>query len=220
MTNFDEKYYIENYADYDSHSPIHKLNFYYRKIDFFLNQSTPSPKIHDIGCAYGNFLFNLDNRFIKFGSDVSSFAISKAREKNLSTNNSITFGEITNSSPFSEENFDLVTAFDVLEHIPDPELIIESIHSQLKNHGIFMFVVPVYDGLSGPIIKKLDKDPTHLHKWNRYCWINLISSKFHIIEWEGIFRYNFFGLFYAHFPTTLMRNHTPAIIVVCKKILY
>jgi SAM-dependent methyltransferase len=217
MNNFDQQYYSDNYVDYDSHSPMHKLNFYYKKIDSFLSQSIPDPKIHDIGCAYGNFLFNLDNRFIKFGSDVSEFAILKAREKNLLTNNSINFEIIRNSSPFSEESFDLITAFDVLEHAPSPELIIETIHAQLKNNGTFMFVVPVYDGLSGPIIKKLDKDPTHLHKWNRYSWLNLISKKFHVLEWQGIFRYNFFGLFYVHLPSTLMRNHTPAIIVICRK---
>lgn len=218
MSNFDENYYIENYREYNSHSPKYKLNYYNKIISEFLDPLILNPKIHDFGCAYGNFLFNLDERFSKFGSDISEFAIEKAQEKNALTNQSITFRKITDPHPFSGNEFDLITAFDVLEHIPDLELSILSIYSQLKSGGIFVFVVPVYDGLSGPLIRKLDKDPTHLHKWNRDRWLQLISSKFHVAKWEGIFRYNFFGRFYAHFSTSLIRKHTPAIIVVCKKI--
>jgi SAM-dependent methyltransferase len=216
-THFNERYYQNNYRNYDTHSPKHKLNFYNKEIDLFLNPLIEKPKIHDIGCAYGNFLINLDSRFIKFGSDISEFAIECAKKKVLNKNDSISFELIKDSLPFSSINFDVITAFDVLEHMPHLESSMELIYKQLNCNGLFIFVVPVYDGLTGPIVKILDKDPTHLHKWDRNKWINLVSEKFHILEWKGIFRYNLFGKLYIHFPTFLFRNHSPALLVICRK---
>jgi hypothetical protein len=85
----------------------------------------------------------------------------------------------------------------------------------LKPNGLFVFVVPVYDGLAGPAIRRLDKDPTHLHKEPRDAWLEWANQHFDSIEWHGLTRY-LFGKFYFHASTTRFRRHTPAILVAAR----
>jgi hypothetical protein len=76
--------------------------------------------------------------------------------------------------------------------------------------------VPVYDGLSGPIIRRLDHDVTHLQKHGRDFWLRLVSRRFHVVAWQGLVRYLLPGGVYLNWPTTVFRRHTPAIAVVAR----
>ena len=91
-----------------------------------------------------------------------------------------------------------------------------SLRRSLTPGGIFLFVVPVYDGPMGPIIRTLDRDPTHVHKRSRAWWLELISRKFEVTSWTGIFRYLAGGRFYLHLPTRALRQVAPAIAIVGK----
>ena len=115
-----------------------------------------------------------------------------------------------------ERSFGAVTAFDTIEHVPDVDAFGESVREQLAPRGSFVFVVPVYDGLSGPVIRRLDRDPTHLHKWPRRRWLQWAAERFDIIEWRGIVRYLLPGRYYLHVPLRWPRWHAPAIIVGCR----
>ena len=85
------------------------------------------------------------------------------------------------------------------------------------DRGCFVFTVPVYDGLSGPMVRLLDRDATHLHKWPRRRWLDWAESHFSVIEWKGIFRYLLPGGYYLHLVVQGLRRHAPAIIVVARK---
>ena len=87
----------------------------------------------------------------------------------------------------------------------------------LRPGGHFMLVVPVYDGLSGPFVRRMDKDPTHIHKLARREWLTWMESRFAIVEWWGMVRYLLPGRLYLHLPTRLGRDHTPAILVVGRR---
>jgi len=113
--------------------------------------------------------------------------------------------------------FDIIVAFDVLEHIMELETIPENIASKLNPGGYFIFVVPVYDGPTGPIIRKLDHDTTHRHKRSRFFWLAWVSSHFTVCQWQGVFRYLFPFGGYLHVPTKLLRRMAPAIAVVARK---
>lgn len=166
-------YYAENYRDYEAQNPPAKLNFYRSFVERNAAAGVPR-RIHDIGCAFGLFLRTLDNPWELYGSDVNSRAIDRAR-KDCSRGN-FEVADAARSSPFPNR-FDVVTAFDVLEHVPDLDAAAGSIAGQLVQNGIFVFAVPVYDGISGPVIRLLDRDPTHLHTLSRKAWL----------QWAGIF---------------------------------
>jgi SAM-dependent methyltransferase len=210
---FEQDYYERNYPDYQAQNPRRKLRFYARVIEQYAPSGSPR-RVHDLGCAFGRFLGSLDSSWEIYGSDVSAHAIELAQTKYPRG----TFRRITDDpSPLFEQKFQAVTAFDVIEHIPNLDAVATSVNEQLVNGGVFVFVVPVYDGLSGPIIRKLDHDPTHVHKWPRQQWLDWAAKHFEVVEWRGTLRYLLPGRFYVHLSTRLFRRHTPAILVVCRK---
>lgn len=210
---FDAAYFAENYRDYARQNPPRKLRFYRQAVEAALAISAPR-SIHDVGCGLGLFLASLDDSWRRFGSDVSEFALEKARE--ACPAGAFSRSGATNASPF-DESFGVVTAFDVMEHVPDLEAVAHAIRDQLRERGAFVFVVPVYDGLSGPVIRRLDRDPTHVHKWPRQRWLDWAAGHFDVVDWTGVFRWLPPGGYYLHIVTRRLRRHTPAILVTCRK---
>ena len=212
VLKINNNYYENNYVDYEAQNPERKLRFY-REVILRHSPHSNALKVHDIGCAFGLFLGSLPNNWKRSGSDISVDAISEA---------AVRFPEVSFYHSEAElmpgkERFDVVTALDVFEHIEDLDNALREVWSRLVDGGMFFFVVPVYDGLSGPIIRRLDKDPTHIHKWKRNEWIELVSRKFEIVEWIGIIRYLLPGGYYLHIKSRALKNHTPAIAVICRK---
>jgi SAM-dependent methyltransferase len=210
---FDASYFQTNYPDYSAQNPARKMRFYANVIERYLVSGTPR-RVCDLGCAFGRFLGWLDTEWQIFGIDISGFAVAEAARNNprgvfkvASADAATIFGE----------TFGVVTAFDVLEHVPDLEAVAKSVKQVLVDSGLFVFVVPVYDGLSGPVIRRLDRDPTHIRKWPRSQWIDWAGSHFSVMAWTGILRYLLPGGYYLHMVTRVLREHTPAIIAVCRK---
>lgn len=210
---FDERYFKTSYRDYVDQNPPRRLRFYAQMVERYLAPGAPR-RIHDIGCAFGRFLGSLDPTWQIFGTDVSEFALAQAAREHPRGVFKVAPAE---ARKVFDEPFGVVTAFDVIEHLPDPDSFARAVIEELADGGCFVFVVPVYDGLSGPIIRRLDRDPTHLHKWPRQRWIDWAESHFVLVEWQGILRYLLPGGYYLHLASRTLRRHTPAIIVVARK---
>ena len=211
----DARYYADNYPDYEAQNPERKIGYYRRHVDAFFDKSCPK-RLHDMGCAYAKFLKSLDPSWEIFGSDLNTYAIEQARQR--VARGTFTVAGVTADSPFAAVTFGAVTAFDVLEHVPDLEAAARGIDAQLAPRGILVFVVPVYDGLTGPIVRLLDRDPTHVHKKPRRFWIDWAERHFQVVHWEGVLRYLLPGGFsYVHAPGRICRGHLPAILVACRK---
>jgi SAM-dependent methyltransferase len=212
QVQFDEHYYTTVYRDYSRQNPPAKLNFYRGLLERHLGPDR-RPAVLDVGCAFGSFLSAMPKEWDRHGIEVNAFAVERAREKLPE----IRFACSTlEESPFRGP-FDAITAFDVVEHIPDIERTREAVREMLKPGGIFVFVVPVYDGPLGWVVHALDKDPTHLHKTRRDFWLSWARKSFDVLEWRGAFRYMTpFGK-YLHFPTRALRQWSPAIAIVAKR---
>ncbi len=211
-TAFGPEYYTTYYREYARHNPPRKLRLYARMVERHLAPGLPR-RIHDLGCGFGDFLATLDPSWEICGSDVSEFAIAQATAHHPRG----AFKAASASDPgVFPGSFGVVTAFDVLEHVPDLDADAASVAEQLAPGGAFIFAVPVYDGPSGPIIRALDRDPTHVHKWPRRRWLDWAAAHFRVLEWLGAVRYLFPVLGYLHLTTRLFRRCTPAIIVACR----
>jgi len=218
--HFDEAYYRANYKNYHRQNPRRKFRYYQRCIQKHWDSALPR-RIHDIGCAFGAFLGSLDESWEICGSDASEFAIRHARQAHPQGHFRVadaSDGTAHSCDPCFARPFGVVTAFDVLEHIPRLSAVVASVQRQLAERGLFVFVVPVYDGLSGPVIRLLDRDPTHVHKWPRQRWLDWARASFDLIHWSGTMRYLIpLAKYYLHWPTRLFRGHTPAITVICRR---
>lgn len=206
-------YYEENYPNYEAQNPPAKLDFYAATVNRLKDPSCPK-RLHDLGCAFGKFLQSLDPSWEIFGSDANPYAIEQAKRR-------VPRGHFAHApaaaDPVFAEKFGVVTAFDVLEHVPDLEAAAKGIEAQLLPKGLLVFVVPVYDGATGPVVRLLDKDPTHVHKEPRAFWTEWAARHFEVLHWEGVLRYLLPGGVYLHVPSKLMRRHMPAILVACRR---
>lgn len=121
-------------------------------------------KVLDIGCGVGNFLAHArNNGWVVKGIDFDSDAVEAGKK---------TFDlpdlQVSDLNEFikhnQQERFDLVTLFDVLEHVDDPRSFIGSIKSVL-NFGRYVAIsVPNRDCARWLIPH--DLPPRHLTRWS------------------------------------------------------
>jgi SAM-dependent methyltransferase len=210
-TKFERDYFEKTYRNYSRQNPRRKLRFYRGLVERVAPKDR-TPRILDIGCAFGAFLSELDPQWKRFGIDVSEFATDRAAEVVPGARFArADIGHI----PF-EGPFDIVTALDVIEHVPSLEEAGASVKGKLASDGCFVFVVPVYDGPAGLLVHLLDRDETHLHKRSRRFWLRWAEERFAVIDWVGLCRYLLPGGYYVHLTTRALRQLTPAIAVVAR----
>jgi SAM-dependent methyltransferase len=211
---FLKSYLDDFYVDYGRQNPRAKMAFYKKLVEETGAGLAPSRlRLLEMGCAFGFFLSVVNPSWQRFGIDASEYAVRLARKRATDAHMAVSDAA---KLPFKGA-FDVIVAFDVLEHLIGIETIPENIASRLNPGGYFIFVVPVYDGPTGPIIRKLDRDTTHLHKKSRNFWLSWASTHFTVCQWQGVFRYLFPLGLYMHVSTKLLRGMTPAIAVVARK---
>jgi 2-polyprenyl-3-methyl-5-hydroxy-6-metoxy-1,4-benzoquinol methylase len=121
----------------------------------------------DIGCGEGFFLSNASKAgYTTKGVELSQDAAAYARRE---------FGLDVEGKPFEEmqlpENyFDVVTMWQVLEHLPCPLTILEKVHSVLKPGGLLVLSTPDIGGIPAKILQR--------RWWNiRRLHINQFTTK-------------------------------------------
>lgn len=96
----------------------------------------------DIGCSSGGFLSTMKGPSWKlYGIEMESSTAERARK---STGAEVFTGDALDA-PFAPESFDLVTTFDVLEHVYKPRQFVTKINEWLKPGGIYYAVLPNID---------------------------------------------------------------------------
>ncbi len=98
-----------------------------------------SGSLLDIGCSSGAFLSTLRGGDWKLhGIEMEPETAAKAR---LRTGAQVFVGDVM-GAPFAEGAFDVITCFDLLEHVYDPRLFLARVHRWLKPGGILCAVMP------------------------------------------------------------------------------
>lgn len=102
----------------------------------------------DYGCAHGHYTINLAKRFpdIKFtGLDISQSNIdiaNKWKEDEGLSNVNFFQGEAGSDQTIPTTMFDFVLAGEVVEHVADPQLLVQSLCRWLKDGGVFCATTP------------------------------------------------------------------------------
>lgn len=71
--------------------------------------------------------------------------------------------DITEGIPYPDSFFDMVTAFDVLEHIKDDEMVCAEVYRVLKPGGSFVFTTPAFQ----PLFSDHDRALGHYRRYNK-----------------------------------------------------
>lgn len=134
-----------NYAIPDSSLLYEKLleskKYFYPKYKWEYNQAIETikkyniKKVLDIGCGYGNFIENISKiTDFTMGLEMNKAAIEECKNKGLNISNS--------SLDKINQKFDLITLFQVLEHIQEPKTFIEQVINLLEPGGYLFIGTP------------------------------------------------------------------------------
>jgi SAM-dependent methyltransferase len=209
---FGKAYYDQNYRNYVRQNPDYKMAFY-RQLVLEHTRDLTEPRILDMGCAFGRFLAHMDPQWRRTGIDISEYAVREAAR----SIESVHFAAASCTAVPFRGPFHAIVAFDVIEHVPDLSSVADFVNSELHGSGVFVFVVPVYDGPLGGIVRKLDRDPTHVHKNPRDFWLAWARHSFDVVSWTGIFRYLLPAGPYINWPNRRLRDIAPAIAVTVRR---
>jgi len=103
----------------------------------------PTPTLLDIGCGLGMFLrLARESGFEVRGIEPNAEAVERlASEYSIEAHNTLL------EDYSGDETFDVVTMWDLLEHLARPNAAIEKVHSILNPGGLIVLEVPVRDSL-------------------------------------------------------------------------
>jgi SAM-dependent methyltransferase len=113
-----------------------------------LAQYKRSGALLDLGCSSGSFLESLRGGDWRLcGIEMSAESARMAEQR---TGAEVFVGEILDAS-FPPESFDVITCFDVFEHLYEPRLVMARVSEWLKPGGIFYVLVPNVDSAEGRV---------------------------------------------------------------------
>jgi 2-polyprenyl-3-methyl-5-hydroxy-6-metoxy-1,4-benzoquinol methylase len=126
----------------------------------------------DVGCAYGytsQVLAELG--YATFAFDVSSWGIKQAKKEK---NADFLVCDARAELPFKADTFDLVTCFDVLEHLEHPERALEGMFNVTR--GVIVCTTP--NRKVEKAIRKItrDYDETHINAKSPSQWESCIKT--------------------------------------------
>ena len=100
-------------------------------------------KILDIGCGYGAFLYFLDKEGFQdvHGVEISPEQVEAAKQMGIPN---VSAGDLLEYLLAHPENFDCITALDVIEHFPKDEILslLDAVFQALKPAGKLIVQVP------------------------------------------------------------------------------
>lgn len=107
-------------------------------------------KLLDVGCGAGDFLDAFAHYLPKLkltGVDISKKAIKAAKKRRIKADFRVAGAD---KLPFGAEVFDIVTCFDVVEHVKDPAGMLKEMARVLKRGGVFHTFIPAENNWFSP----------------------------------------------------------------------
>ena len=143
-------------------------------------------RVFDIGCG--------DGRFSSYIPD-NPYQGLETPDADKSKNPAIAYETLTNHAQHSLEHYDVVCAFQVLEHVTDPVAFINTAKACLKPGGLLIMGIPTFDSYLQHLTNfTLNAPPHHISWWQvetlqelgRQCQLNTLGiDKAPLEYWES-----------------------------------
>lgn len=151
--------HYNTYPRNENISPI-TLKRYHELLDSF-QEYRKTGNILDVGCGNGHFLSEAKKTgWNVFGTEYTDTAIAICRSKNITM-----FEGKLDPKVFGDIKFDVITSFEVLEHINNPVEEISNFNALLHEGGIVYLTTPNFNSLSRIVLKEkwtIIEYPEHL----------------------------------------------------------
>ena len=143
-----------------------------RKVSLINSFNTSGKKLLDVGCGTGDFLATAKKEgWNVFGVEPSEEARDISSRKNIVALEELLF--------LKEENFDVITLWHVLEHVPNLFTYIETLKKKLNPNGVLLIAVPNYKSFDARYYKEYWAGydvPRHLWHFSQQS-IEMLFSK-------------------------------------------
>lgn len=190
MAAFEDSYFTKSYCGHllRGRKPLH-----YRRWLRDIRKVRRTGTLLDIGCGKGFFMEVASRHFANLvGVDVSEYALKFCKKAFPAT--SLCRADAT-QLPFRKDSFDVITCFDVLEHLRDPQTAVSDLGRVLRENGTLAVMTPNPDSL-GRTIKGVRwfgfRDETHIALKNRHQWVSIltgaglaVTKAFHTGLWDS-----------------------------------
>ncbi|MBI2596893.1 class I SAM-dependent methyltransferase [Candidatus Daviesbacteria bacterium] len=168
--NFDKEYFSPRYKKYDEKEFLRtyrSLIAWIRFIErYFPLGRSEGRKVLEVGCGLGGFAKILDERgFDVVASDTSAFIIDNAKRLNPNVEFSVVNIE-SNANKYKDNEYEIIFAFEVMEHLVNPQKALQNLKGKLKKGGLLIFTTPYRT-------KRTTSDPTHISVKEPEVWIKL-----------------------------------------------
>lgn len=177
----------------------------------------PKPKLLEIGCGSGDFLIEARSRgFEVEGLEYSEHAVNHANAR-------LGGRAVRAGSPeekcLPDATYDIIAAFDVVEHLRNPRRSIENLRVALRPQGLLAIVTPSLDSWSRQLLGRrwIEYKTEHLTYFSRKSIGQLLErAGFKIIQFFPNYKTLSFDYISAHFNRFPVPVASPAVRLIRK----
>ncbi len=143
--------------------------------------------ILDVGCGEGVLTHKWAQRIegTVVGIDLDDPALHAEWEKRSCPNLEYRVMKAENL-PFEDDSFDMASAIEVLEHVPDPEHTVAEMARVASRHLLVSVPrEPLWRGLNmarGAYLRDLGNTPGHVNHWSKRSFVQLLSRHGEVVE--------------------------------------
>ncbi len=148
------------------------------RYEFACNQ-VRGMKVLDIGCGtgYGTYMMSGYAQSVT-GVDIDKDAIDHAKENYGATNPSFAVADIRDL-PFADGDFDACVCFEVIEHIENPDTLVQQASRVLKPSGMLIVSTP-----NGAVRTSSQRNPYHVNEFRLGELRELLRESFPSDKWN------------------------------------
>lgn len=156
----------------------------------------------DVGCGGGAFVpFARRQGFNAYGIDFSHDAIDAARRRY--SRETFFMGTLSDVHRLFPHLLDVVTFFEVLEHVESPAAFLRQVHDVLRPGGFIVMSTP--NRARWPIREFGDYPPHHLTRWSERSLRQVLEQAgFHVVRLSTTSRVHSLANFYAYFTRVVL----------------
>jgi 2-polyprenyl-3-methyl-5-hydroxy-6-metoxy-1,4-benzoquinol methylase len=177
------------YDKYGSTNPVVRrlMSGFERTLDELFAQADPQSLL-DVGCGEGVLTHKWAQRLAGrrvVGIDLDDPLLHEEWKQRTAPNLEYLVMK-AERMPFEDGEFDVASAIEVLEHVPDPEHTVAEMARVASGHLLVSVPrEPLWRGLNmarGAYLKDLGNTPGHLNHWSKRSFVSLLSRHGEVVE--------------------------------------
>jgi ubiquinone/menaquinone biosynthesis C-methylase UbiE len=141
----------------------------------------------DVGCGsgHGTCLLAMKGAEKVVVLDLDQSKIRQFSELRINLKNLTKFAMDAQKLGFKDHSYEIVTCFEVIEHVPEPDMLVSELRRVLKEDGVLILTTPNRAVRLRPL--KRPRNPEHLREYTLKAFQRKFERRFPLFELLGIY---------------------------------